>query len=529
MSSKTQQDNLGMNVEESSFSVQTKATKAFRAIKAETGKNNLDNVVFDPNRNDVAVWSLAFSKFALDKGIGAPLDKERVCITETEARRVRGIQSKVQRDKSKRHKSLAKLQTKNEGISEQLKTLKLLKEEIDFEEMMEGMSMVSKGRSKEEIGEEMVAVQEKMAEIRSAIQEDSGGSSASSSGDELDVPVMSSMSKYKTPGRTHKPRGDDDPANPAISKDDEEATLLGVHTREQTEKEKVCFMKKYHSSKPKAAKFESFHEQVVRAVAWKVLQHALKLCSGLTDVVAKGDVYSLMQWVVLNFHIVSFSKDDQLMRKVMELRITAGQSFTEFITIAHRDFENIQRTKIGAGFTDDYLKHMIVTGVKGDRRFKGELQTLERENADLTRIVMRLTKVEKEGKLEHAIEADAARAVVAQMAAAKPTPDPMDELRATVSTLAEELRVLKASAAGPSAPTPGHSNTRDPMECRRHARWGACPYGARCNFKHSGPGDKGATKVPEAYLCFACKKQGHWKEHCNERQDAMGDRAASDL
>jgi hypothetical protein len=35
MSSKTQQDKLGKNVEESSFSVQTKATKAFKDIKAE--------------------------------------------------------------------------------------------------------------------------------------------------------------------------------------------------------------------------------------------------------------------------------------------------------------------------------------------------------------------------------------------------------------------------------------------------------------------------------------------------------------
>jgi hypothetical protein len=229
---------------------------------------------------------------------------------------------------------------------------------------------------------------------RSDLSESDGSGTDASSSDDDPEAIIHSISKYKTPGadRVKYPQGE---GGEALSKDDKEAVLFGERTRQRTEKEKAVFMKKYKEIKPEKTIFETFQEQVERRVAWMVTMFALKRCEGTAKAITKGDVYSLIQWVVLNFNIVSYSKDEQLLKKVMDTRIKHSQTFTDYLAVCTHDFESIKNTKIGASFGDDYFKHLIVTGVKGDIRFQGELEQLEREGDNMARIVMRLAKVEK--------------------------------------------------------------------------------------------------------------------------------------
>jgi hypothetical protein len=158
----------------------------------------------------------------------------------------------------------------------------------------------------------------------------------------------------------------------------------------------------------------------------------------------------------------------------MDTRIKHSQTFTDYLAVRTHDFESIQNTEIGASFGDDYFKHLIVTGVKGDIRFQGELEQLEREGANMARIVMRLAKVGKEGKLEHNIRADttreAARAMSAVSLDAEPALVELSQVRAQLGSLERLVKGLEkgsqnhvtaaAVVAGGQSPKQGDARAR---------------------------------------------------------------------
>jgi hypothetical protein len=450
---------------ENEFEVQRRAMKTFRDIKDERGQDNLESTVYDPSRQDVAVWNLKMHKLLQAKGIAWPLQKEHICISNAEANRVRGIQRKATREKGKESKGLEKLQRLNNDRKVHLEAIALLNDELGLRDKFKGLGIEFDGRPQEEIGKDLTRAQEKLAQVRSEHVESDDSGSDSSSGDENAALIIHSISsKYKTPGadRSKDPRGED---GQALSKDDKEALELGVRTRLKTEEDKVVFMLKYKVDKPLAAVFETFTQQVERRVAWMMIMHALEKCVGIYDAVSIGDCYALIQWVVLYYNIDSYSKDEHFLRTVMETRIKPQQSFTGYLALRNRDFEKLKDTKIGADFGKEYLKHMIVIGVQDDPRFQHELSELEREGAATARIVQRLAKMEKEGKLVREIQGEKMRAMAASVQ--KPTPAQTEEaeLRAEIKSLRNSVKSLQqahnefkaeeSKAKTPVPPAPG--------------------------------------------------------------------------
>jgi hypothetical protein len=59
---------------ENAFEVQRRAMKTFKDLKNESGRNNLDSLVFDYDRHDVGVWNLKVHKYLLERGIAGPLE-----------------------------------------------------------------------------------------------------------------------------------------------------------------------------------------------------------------------------------------------------------------------------------------------------------------------------------------------------------------------------------------------------------------------------------------------------------------------